>query len=308
MHIAEVGTAGPLVIMCHGFPELWYTWRHQLTALAEAGYHAVAPDQRGYGRTDIPPRIEDYNIFQLVGDIVGLVNALGEKQAIVIGHDWGSTVASHCVLLRPDIFQAVIQISVPYLPRGRGRIPLTERMKKAYGNEIFYQVMFQEPGKVDAEIFEIGAYAFMRGFLYTLSANPPPEKRWQFTYRPGEKFTSHIVLPDKLPDWLTEEDVEYFGREYAKTGITGGLNWYRNIDRNWELTPFLDGAKILQPTLFIAGESDAVIRMYAKAVDAMEKNVPDLKGKIILPNAGHWVNQEKATDVNQLILNFLKDL
>ena len=147
MHVAEAGIAGPLVIMCHGFPELWYTWRHQLTALAEAGYHAVAPDQRGYGQTDRPPRIEDYNIFQLVGDIVGLVNALGEKRAIVIGHDWGSTVASHCVLLRPDIFQAVIQISVPYLPRGRGRIPLTERMKKAYGNEIFYQVMFQEPAR-----------------------------------------------------------------------------------------------------------------------------------------------------------------
>jgi pimeloyl-ACP methyl ester carboxylesterase len=151
MHIAEAGE-GPLVLMCHGFPELWYTWRHQLTALAEAGFHAVAPDQRGYGQTDRPEPISAYNIFQLTGDIIGLVNALGESRASIIGHDWGSVVTQYCALFRPDIFKAVVLLSVPYLTRVRGTTPPIAIMKKMYGENIFYQVYFQEPGKAEADL------------------------------------------------------------------------------------------------------------------------------------------------------------
>ncbi len=152
MHIAEQGQ-GPLVILCHGFPECWYSWRHQLSALAEAGFHAVAPDQRGYGQTDQPEAIEAYNIFQLVGDIVGLVNALGEEQAFIVGHDWGAVVAWHCALLRPDIFSAITLLSVPYKPRSWEDMQPTEAMKLMAGEQEFYQLYFQEPGKAVSKSF-----------------------------------------------------------------------------------------------------------------------------------------------------------
>ncbi len=306
MHIAEKGK-GPVVVMCHGFPELWYTWRHQLPALAEAGFHAVAPDQRGYGQTDRPEPIEAYNIFQLTGDIVGLVSALGASQAVIIGHDWGSIVAQHCALLRPDIFRAAVLLSVPYLPRPRGSTPPTAIMKKIYGEDVFYQVYFQEPGKAEAEM-DLDARRTMTMTLYSNSGNPPPEKRWRYVYRKSEKLLQNFTMPEKLPAWLTEQDIAYFSQEFARTGFRGGLNWYRNIDRNWQQTPFLDGARLRQPTLFIAGEVDPVMQMYRRPYEALEKVIPDLRKKVVFPGVGHWVNQERPVEVNSLILEFLKNL
>ena len=306
MHIAEKGK-GPLVILCHGFPELWYTWRHQLVALAEAGFHGVAPDQRGYGQTDQPEPIEAYHILNLVGDIVWLVKALGEEKAFLIGHDWGANVAWHCVLLRPDLFPAVVALSVPFLPRVGGKIPPTEIMKKMSGEQVFYQVYFQEPGRAEAGM-ETDVRGTMRMTLSSLSGNPPPEKRWRFMLDKSEKALDAYSLPEALPAWLTEKDVDYFTREFKRTGFRGGLNWYRNIDRNWELTSFLEGARIYPPALFVAGEVDPVIKMYRKAYDTLEKNVLQLKGKILIPGAGHWVNQERPAEVNKLILEFLKFL
>lgn len=306
MHIAEKGT-GPLVLMCHGFPELWYTWRHQITAVADAGYHVVVPDQRGYGQTDCPEKIEDYNIFQLTGDIIGLVNALGESQAIIMGHDWGSVVTQYCSLFRPDIFKAVVLLSVPYLPRMRSNISPIEIMKKMYGEDIFYQVYFQEPGKAEGE-FDLDARRSMGMILYSNSGSPPPEKRWRYVYKKGEKLLENFSFPETLPHWLTEADIDYFGREFARSGFRGGVNWYRHIDWNWQQTPFLDGAKILQPTLFVAGDADPVMKMYGKAYENLEKAIPNLKKKVVLPGVGHWVNQERPEEVNQLILAFLKNL
>ncbi len=306
MHIGEMGE-GPLVVMCHGFPELWYSWRHQLLALSEAGYHAVAPDQRGYGQTDQPQPIEAYHIFHWVGDIVGLVKALGEEKAVIIGHDWGANVAWHCALLRPDIFNAVVALSVPFLPRPAGSTLPTEIMKKMSGEEVFYQVYFQEPGRAEADM-EADVYKTMERTLYSLSGDALPEKRWRFMLKKSEKAVHVSSKPEALPPWLTKEDVDFFASEFKRTGFRGGLNWYRNIDRNWELTPFLEGAKIHQPTLFAAGESDPVITMYRKAYDHLEKNVMNLRGKILFPGVGHWVNQERAADVNQLIIQFLKAL
>lgn len=305
MHIAEAGD-GPLVLLLHGFPELWYTWRHQLTALAEAGFHAVAPDQRGYGQTDRPKEIIDYNIFQLTGDIIGLVNALGEPRPFIIGHDWGSVVTQYCAVLRPDLFKAVVLLSVPYLMRVRGTTPPIQIMKKMYGEDIFYQVYFQEPGKAEADL-ETDARRSMGAMLYSNSGSPPPQKRWNFVYKKGETLLQNFAYPDRIPEWLTESDIDYFGQEFMRSGFRGGLNWYRNIDFNWRETPFLDGAKILQPTLFVAGDADPVIRMYKKAVDTQEKVIPNLKKKVVLPGVGHWINQERPQEINQLILEFLKN-
>lgn len=304
MHIIEEGE-GPLVVLCHGFPELGYSWRHQLPALAEAGFHAVAPDQRGYGKTDCPESIEAYNILQLVGDIVGLVHALGEEQAVIIGHDWGAPVSWHCALLRPDIFSALILLSVPYAPRPWGGVPPTEWMKKMAGDHHFYILYFQTPGRVEKELEEDVRKSMIK-MLYAASGDPPPDKRWSFLFSKDQKFMDTSELPDHLPPWLTDKDIDRFAEAFQQTGFRGGVNWYRNIDRNWELTPFLSGAKIQQPSLFIAGELDGVIVMNRRAFDRLEENMPKLRGKILIPGAGHWVQQERPEEVNRLLLDFLK--
>ena len=303
MHIAELGE-GPLVVLCHGFPECWYSWRHQLPALAHAGYHAVAPDQRGYGETDRPPSIDAYNIFQLVGDIVGLVHALGEEQAVIVGHDWGSPVAWHCALLRPDMFRAVALLSVPYVQRSWQDIRPTEAMRRMAGGKQFYQLYFQEPGKAERDL-EANVADTLRRFLYSASGDPPPEKRWRFLFESSESFLDSASPPEVLPGWLTEQDLDYFAREFQRTGFRGGLNWYRNIDSRWEQTPFLAGAKLHQPTLFVAGDADPVIAMRRAAFDTLEKTVPNLTRKILLPGAGHWIQQERPTEINQLLVEFL---
>ncbi len=305
MHIAEQGQ-GPLVIMCHGFPELWYSWRHQLQALAEAGFHAVAPDQRGYGRTDRPEPIEAYNILQLVGDIVGLVHALGEERAVIVGHDWGAPVAWQSALLRPDIFHSLILLSVPFSQRTLDSIRPTEAMRRMAGDLELYILYFQEPGKVEKELEADARDALLR-FIYTLSGDPPPEKRWNFLFSKDKRFIDTAYMPDTLPEWLTKHDIDVFAEEFKRTGFRGGVNWYRNIDRNWELTPFLNGAKIHQPSLFIAGELDGVITMSRKAFDNLENTIPNLKQKILIPGAGHWVQQERPREVNDLLIEFLKD-
>lgn len=304
MHIAEQGE-GPLVVLCHGFPECWYSWRHQLPALAQAGYHVVAPDQRGYGQTDKPEAIEAYHILELTADIVGLVHVLGEERAAVIGHDWGSPVAWHCALLRPDIFSSVGLLSVPYLRRQWDDMRPTEVMRLMVGEKQFYQLYFQEPGKAEAEL-EADVPKTMRMLLYSGSGDAPPEKRWRAIFRKSETLLDTCASPDELPAWLTEEDVDIFVREFQRSGFRGGLNWYRNIDRTWELTPFLRGARLLQPTLFVAGEEDGVITMYRQAFDTLEEAAPNLTKKVLVPGAGHWVQQERPKEVNELLIDFLR--
>jgi len=306
MHVAEQGH-GPLVILCHGFPECWYSWRHQLSALAEAGYHAVAPDQRGYGQTDRPGAIEAYHMLELVGDIVGLVHALGEERATIVGHDWGSPVAWHCALLRPDIFDSVVLLSVPYLRRPWEDMRPTDLMRLMVGEKEFYQLYFQEPGKAEAEL-EADIHKTMTMLLYSGSGDAPREKRWRAIFSKSETLMDTCFSPDVLPAWLTEEDVDAFAREFTRSGFRGGLNWYRNIDRTWELTPFLRGARFLQPTLFVAGDADGVITMYRKDFDTLEEAVPNLTKKVLIPGAGHWIQQERPKELNDLLIEFLQSL
>ena len=303
MHIAEQGQ-GPLVVLCHGFPETSYSWRHQVEPIAEAGCHVVVPDQRGYGRTDCPERTESYDILSLAADMIGLVHALGQSQAVVIGSDWGSVVAAHCALLRPDIFKAVGLLSVPFLPRTWGKHRPTEFFKRMSRDKVFYQAYFQEPGKAEAEL-EADPRKSLLALLYSLSGDVPPERRWQHMLDPHKSLLESATVPEKLPPWITEKDLDTFVEDFRRTGFRGGLSWYRNIDRNWELTAFLSEARIQQPSIFLAGESDPILSLYRDFGSQVQKSMPNLRENVILKGVGHWLTQERPQELNRHLLSFL---
>jgi pimeloyl-ACP methyl ester carboxylesterase len=310
MHVAEAGS-GPPVILCHGFPESWYSWRHQLGALAGAGFHGVAPDMRGYGQTDRPPEIEAYTLLHLVGDMVGLLDALGEPTAVIAGHDWGAPVAWHAALLRPDRFRAVIGLSVPYSPR-RPMRPTTTMAQT--DDALFYQLYFQAPGVAEAEL-ERDVRATISRVLYSASGDLPRDASGG---RSGEVgmvprrggFLSRMVDPPSLPAWLTEADVDFYAGEFARTGFRGGLSWYRNIDRNWELLAPFAGARVQVPALYVAGDRDLVVafRGMDQLIPNLKMFVPDLRRTLMLPGCGHWTQQERPAEVNAAILEFLARL
>lgn len=309
MHIAEAGE-GPLALLCHGFPESWYSWRHQLTALAEAGYHAVAPDQRGYGGTDKPEAVADYTVLHLVGDMVGLLDALGEEEATIVGHDWGAIVAWDAALLRPDRFTAVVGMSVPYLPR-TPISPLT-MMKAMAGDRFMYILYFQEPGKAEAEL-EPRIAEFIRGILYTASGSLADDHEWNLDLPRTAGFMDGMVQPEKLPSWLTEDDVAYYIGEFERNGLRGPLNWYRNFERNWELLAPWAGAKIEVPALFVGGLKDGVVtgpeRNGEGPMVAMLPTVlGDLRDKVLIEGAGHWNQQEAPAATNRALIDFLESL
>jgi pimeloyl-ACP methyl ester carboxylesterase len=304
IHIAAQGT-GPLVLLCHGFPEGWYSWRGQLTAIASAGYRAIAPDMRGYGRTEAPIEIASYNLMEIVGDMVALVGALGEKQAIIVGHDWGAAVAWHAALFRPDVFPAIAALSVPF--RQRGAAPPLQMLRKS-GQATHYWFHFQEPGVAETE-FERDPYATLRRILYSISGDAPAATR-RLTLQPGKGWLANTIDPDRLPAWLTDADLDHMAAEFSRSGFRGGLNWYRNIDRNWELTAPWTGAQIRQPALFIAGSVDPVIELGsgASALQAMATTVPGLRRRLLIDGAGHFIQQERPQIVNEAILEFLAGL
>ncbi|MFY0575084.1 alpha/beta fold hydrolase [Cystobacter fuscus] len=301
LHIAEAGE-GPLVLLIHGWPESWYSWRHQLPALAAAGYHAVAPDVRGYGRSDKPRELEAYSMKNMLADYVGLLDALGEKTAIVVGHDWGAAMAWTSAALYPDRYRAVVGMSVPYL--GRAPMPPTKLFKSMFGDNWFYILYFQQPGVAEAE-FEADIPRTMRTILAGIPGFDAKAEAVR-AKKKGDKFLTGLDTPGTLPDWLTEEDVAYFAREFEGSGFRGGLNRYRNMDRDWEELPELATVKIEQPALFIIGEQDPVRAM--SPIDQMKPLVPNLKEVILLPEAGHWIQQERAAEVNAALLAFLKAL
>jgi pimeloyl-ACP methyl ester carboxylesterase len=310
MHIAEQGT-GPMVLLCHGFPESWYSWRHQLQALADGGFRAVAPDMRGYGQTDRPDSIESYTLLHLVGDMVGLLDALAADTAVIAGHDWGAPVAWHAALLRPDRFRAIIGLSVPYRPRGNVRptsvMPQTEDTQ-------FYQLYFQSPGIAEAEL-ERDVRHSIRSILWSGSGDVPRRMPVGVFHTPGMVpraggFLSRMVVPGTLPDWLKEADVDFYANEFARTGFRGALNWYRNIDRNWELLASFAGANVTVPALYVAGDRDLVtgFRGMQQTIANLRSYVPQLRGTIILPGCGHWTQQERPEAVNAAMLEFLQAL
>jgi len=310
MHVAEAGD-GPVVVLCHGFPESWYSWRHQLVALADAGYHAVAPDMRGYGQTDQPEAIEAYSLLHLVGDVVGLLDALGVATAIVAGHDWGAPVAWHAALLRPDRFRAVIGLSVPFIPRRASR-PTTTMPRT--DDAIFYQLYFQEPGVAEAELGR-DPRETLRRVLFGGSGDArrdplAPGSGGVGMVRRDAGFLGRREAPAKLPAWLSEADIDVYAGEFTRAGFRGGLNWYRNIDRNWELLAPWTGAKVTVPALFVAGDRDLVLafRGMDRLLPTLKQFVPDLRQTIILPGCGHWTQQERPGEVNAAMLKFLEEV
>ncbi|VVM97966.1 alpha/beta fold hydrolase [Pseudomonas fluorescens] len=304
MQVASQGS-GPLVLLCHGFPELWYSWRHQLAALAAAGYRAVAPDMRGYGGTQAPAEPDAYTTFHLVGDMVELVHALGEQQAVIVGHDWGALVAWSAAMMRPDMFRAVVGMSVPFSPPGR--VELLSALA-ARGISDFYIQYFQTPGVAEAEL-ERDIESSLRRIYFNGSGDGPD---WPVfgQLQPGKGFLGRMIEPETLPTWLSVDDLAYYTREFTRSGFRGGLNWYRNMTRSWALLAPWRDCIIRQPSMFIAGSRDGVLKFpgSARQIEAFAQTLPGLRGCHILEDAGHWIQQERAAEVNERLLGFLKEL
>jgi pimeloyl-ACP methyl ester carboxylesterase len=307
LHIAEEGE-GPLVVLLHGFPESWHSWRHQFGPLAAAGFRVVAPDQRGYGRSDHPEDVDAYSILHLVGDVVGLIHALGEKEAFVVGHDWGAPVAWHTALLRPDVVRGVAGLSVP--PPFRGERPPLAAMQERFGGR-FYWNYFNRPGVADAE-FAKDTRTALRKLFYSASGDAPDAGRpdQALVADPGRGWLADMTDPEVLPDWLTEEDLDELTESYAK-GFTGALNWYRNLDRNWELTAAWHGAVVTPPALYVYGDRDLVPAFPGtpELIAKLPELMPSLRHEpITLAGCGHWTQQERPEEVNAVLVEFLTEL
>jgi pimeloyl-ACP methyl ester carboxylesterase len=283
LHLAEQGE-GPLVVLCHGFPELWYSWRHQIPVLADAGFRVVAPDMRGFGESSAPADVEAYDVLSLCADVCGLLDLLGERSAVLVGHDWGANLVWQMSVFHPERVRAVAGLSVPFVPRAPAApIPIMRR----HLGEDFYMVWFQQPGVADE--------ALARDVRRTLTTSRQWTARWAEEDAQAER-----------PSWLTEEELGVYVEAFQRTGFTGGLNWYRNIDRNWELTEPVAQRRISQPALFLTGELDPV-RQFMPA-EAMRGLCADLRAEIVVPGAGHWVQQQAPDEVNDALLSFLAEL
>jgi pimeloyl-ACP methyl ester carboxylesterase len=315
LNVAEQGN-GPLVLLCHGFPESWYSWRHQIGALAAAGFRAVAPDMRGYGKSDAPEAIDQYTIYHLVGDLVGLLDALEAPAAVVVGHDWGASVAWQAARLRPDRFRAVAALSVPFRPRGPARP--TSLMPQTADAQ-FYQLYFQEPGLAETEL-EQDPRATVRNMLYGASGEGAAAFRAAAASSGavpnigmvprGGGFLRGAGAPATLPAWLSEADIDFYAREFKRSGFRGPLNYYRNIDRNWELMAAFADVKVTVPALYIAGDRDMVIAGPGmdQHLSSLKQFVPALRNIQMLSGCGHWTQQERPHEVNAAVIDFIRSL
>ena len=306
IHVAEMG-AGPLVLFVHGFPESWYSWRQQLPALAAAGYRAAAIAVRGYGSSPAPEEVEAYRLVDLAGDCVGVVEALGAKTAVIVGHDWGSPIAATAVRLRPDVFSAVALLSVPYTPRNHVR-PMELFGSLGGPDEVFYIDHFQEPGVAEAEIVA-DPRSWLGAFYLNASAdapepaeNAPP----RFFTEPGGRLVDRMAPWTGPLAWLSEEDLSVYAAEFARAGFTGGLNRYRCVDRDWIDLRAWHEAPIRQPSLFIGGEKDGPTLMGAGSIARYSETLPGLHASVVLPGVGHWTQQEAPAETNVLLLDFLE--
>jgi pimeloyl-ACP methyl ester carboxylesterase len=283
MHVAEAGD-GPAVIFLHGFPELWYSWRHQMAALAAAGYRAIAPDRRGYGDTSIPETPADYDINHLTGDIVDLIDRLGIESATLVGHDFGALVAWSTALIQPRRVRAVAGFSVPHVPRTP--VPPMQFFRQVMGDD-FYMLWLQEPGVADS-LFAEDIERALAGEWVTDRLN------WQ-----------HRPVPERF-SWRSANDQRVYIDALRRNRFTGPLNWYRNFDRNWELLAAHDGHTIDCPAMFVARQDDPVLRFMPPAV--MEGHVTDLRVNELLPGVNHWVQEEAPDQVNTLLIDFLRGI
>ena len=308
LRVATAGD-GPLVILVHGFPESWYSWRHQIKALSEAGYRVAAPDVRGYGGSDRPHPVEAYDMESLTGDIAGLAHALspGEK-AVVVGHDWGSPIAWNTARLHADTFRAVAGLSVPYIPPNEVVFIDAVRAFFTARGLFFYQVYFQDEGPPEAEL-ESDPAATIRKFYYAISGDAP-EGTWPTDKKHGDTLLHRLPEPPMPLPWLSAEDVAYYDAQFRQSGFRGPLNRYRNWHRDHAfLTTHPAPMTIAKPSLYIGGTKDLVLKMSpGDMLAAMKENLSDLRGATLLEGCGHWTQQERPDEVNALLLDWLGGL
>ena len=306
MHVAEAGEGYP-VVMCHGFPELWYSWRHQMRALANAGLRAIAPDQRGYGDTGGPDAIEAYTQREIVADLVGMLDAMGIEKCAVVGHDWGGAVVWNAALMAPARIERVIALNTPFFPRTP--VKPMDLIRAMAGGNFNYMVYFQEPGVAEEELGR-DVRRSLRSF-YQGGEGIKGEAFAELRKLPSGVFgAGGGGLLDHLPDrphgaFLSDKDFEVFVSAFEKSGFRKPLNWYRNIDRNWEEAAGLP-AQVSQPALMVTAELDIVLR--PEMANGMQAWVPNLRKTVLVEGSGHWTQQEKPDEVNRAMLEFLADL
>ncbi len=298
LHVIEHGE-GPAVLLCHGFPETWRSWRRQIEALAEAGFRVIAPDMRGYGGSSTPESAAEYTQLHIVGDLIGLLDALNIAQATVMGHDWGAIAAWNAALLRPDRFTRVAGLSVPYV--ARGEVNLLEQFRA--GRDGFYMLQFQKPATDAALALDVAG--FLTGSYHSASADAKGDERWKPFIAAGATRESGPTTALLLPNWLDPGDFTHAVESFERTGFHGGLNWYRAMQLTFELmAPFKD-ARIMQPALFIVGREDPVLEFALPFVEMLPSVVPGLTGSLVIDGAGHWVGQEVPAAVNAALIKFL---
>ncbi|XP_057439259.1 uncharacterized protein LOC130731090 [Lotus japonicus] len=300
MHVASIGS-GPVILFLHGFPELWYSWRHQLLSLSALGYRAIAPDLRGYGDTDAPTDSSSYSALHIVGDLVGLLDALAVDRVFLVGHDWGAAMAWYFALFKPERVIALVNMSVVFRPRNPNRKPI-QTMRALMGDD-YYMCRFQNPGEVEEEFARAGTARIIKTFLTSRDPRAPSApKEIGFAGLPNTSIT--------LPSWLSEEDVNYYASKFEQKGFTGGLNYYRAIDLNWELTAPWTGEQIKVPTKFIVGDLDSTYNsLGAKEYihsGAFKKVVPYLQELVVMEGVAHFINQERPEEISAHIYDFIK--
>lgn len=300
MHVAEAGQGAAAVLFLHGFPELWYSWRHQMVDLAGKGYRAIAPDLRGYGDTDAPPEPSSYTVLHIVGDLVALLDSLGLEQVFLVAHDWGAIIAWWFCLLRPDRIKALVNTSIIFQPRNPS-VKTIQGYREAFG-DAFYMCRFQESGKVEEAFASVDTATVITTFLATKNPNPPCIP---LVMGLDVLFKGPAV---ELPPWLTKEDVDYYAAKFDKTGFTGGLNYYRAMDLSWELTAPWTTAQIKVPVKFVIGDMDLTYSFPGVKEflgGGFKKYVPHLEEVVVLEGVGHFLNQEKPHELSQHILDFI---
>ncbi|XP_068650633.1 uncharacterized protein [Aristolochia californica] len=295
MHVAEQGT-GPTLLLIHGFPELWFSWRNQITQFAKHGYHVVAPDMRGYGDTDSPASPESYTLLHLVGDVIGLLDALGQEQVFVVGHDTGAEVAWNLCLFRPDRVKALVNLGVPFRPRFPAAKPV-EMLTRMFGGGL-YVYQFQELGRAEKSFARYDSYTVIKKFLLTQKSD--------LIAPPGEEIINSLDNPSLLPDWISEEELQYFASKFQISGFTGALNYYRAMDKSWDLLAQWQGSRITVPTKFIVGDKDLGFKSFGTEEyitgGDFKSFVPNLE--VVIIDGHHYIQQERAKEVSEEILLF----